>query len=103
MFPSVNEGLALSAVEAQASGLPTIVSTGVPELAVVSDRTSRMPLSAGAEAWAGECVRMLHAAVGSVRSDACEQVRAHGFDIADTSARLAVFYEAAAAGQRAQW
>ena len=103
VFPSVNEGLALSAVEAQASGLPTIVSTGVPELAVVSDRTSRMPLSAGAEAWAGECVRMLHAAAGSARSDACEQVRAHGFDIADTSARLAAFYEAAAAGQRAQW
>ena len=103
VFPSVNEGLALSAVEAQASGLPTIVSTGVPELAVVSDRTSRMPLSAGAEAWAGECVRMLHAAADSARSDACEQVRAHGFDIADTSARLAVFYEAAAAGQRAQW
>lgn len=103
VFPSVNEGLALSAVEAQASGLPTIVSTGVPELAVVSDRTSRMPLSAGAEAWAGECVRMLHAAAGSARSDACEQVRAHGFDIADTSARLAAFYEAAAAGRRAQW
>ena len=103
VFPSVNEGLALSAVEAQASGLPTIVSTGVPELAVVSDRTSRMPLSSGAEAWAGECVRMLHASAGSARSDACEQVRAHGFDIADTSARLAAFYEAAAAGQRAQW
>ena len=103
VFPSVNEGLALSAVEAQASGLSTIVSTGVPELAVVSDRTSRMPLSAGAEAWAGECVRMLHASAGSARSDACEQVRAHGFDIADTSARLAAFYEAAAAGQRAQW
>lgn len=103
VFPSVNEGLALSAVEAQASGLPTIVSTGVPELAVVSDRTSRMPLSAGAEAWAGECVRMLHAAADSARSDACEQVRAHGFDIADTSVRLAAFYEAAAAGRRAQW
>lgn len=103
VFPSVNEGLALSAVEAQASGLPTIVSTGVPELAVVSDRTIRMPLADGAEAWAGACVRMLAAAVRSARSDACEQVRAHGFDIADTSMRLAAFYEAAAAGRRAQW
>ena len=103
VFPSVNEGLALSAIEAQASGLPTIVSTGVPELAVVSDRTSRMPLADGAGAWAAECVRMLAAASGSERSDACEQVRAHGFDIADTSARLAAFYEAAAAGRRAQW
>ena len=103
VFPSMNEGLALSAVEAQASGLPTIVSTGVPELAVVSDRTSRMPLADGAEAWASACVRMLAAAARSARSDACEQVRAHGFDIADTSMRLAAFYEAAAAGRRAQW
>ena len=99
----MNEGLALSAVEAQASGLPTIVSTGVPELAVVSDRTSRMSLADGAEAWASACVRMLAAAARSARSDACEQVRAHGFDIADTSMRLAAFYEAAAAGRRAQW
>ena len=103
VFPSVNEGLALSVVEAQASGLPTIASTGVPELAVVSDRARRMPLSAGTDAWAGECVRMLAEAAESDRSDACEQVRAHGFDIADTSARLAAFYEAAAAGSRPQW
>lgn len=103
VFPSVNEGLALSAVEAQASGLLTLISTGVPELAVVSDRARRAPLSDGADAWAGECVRMLRRAMASERVDACDQVRAHGFDIADTSARLAAFYKAAASGRRAQW
>lgn len=103
VFPSINEGLALSVVEAQASGLPTIASTGVPELAVVSDRVCRMPLSSGVEAWATECVDKLRFSLSSERSDACEQVREHGFDIADTSVRLAAFYETAKKGDCAQW
>lgn len=103
VFPSINEGLALSVVEAQASGLPTIASTGVPELAVVSDRVCRMPLSSGVEAWATECVDKLRFSLSSERSDACDQVREHGFDIADTSVRLAAFYETAKKGDCAQW
>lgn len=103
VFPSINEGLALSVVEAQASGLPTIVSTGVPELAVVSDRVCRMPLSSGVEAWATECVDKLRSSLSSERSDACDQVREHGFDIADTSVRLAAFYETAKKDDCAQW
>lgn len=103
VFPSINEGLALSVVEAQASGLPTIVSTGVPELAVVSDRVYRIPLSSGVETWATECVDKLRFSLSSERSDACDQVREHGFDIADTSVRLAAFYETAKKGDCAQW
>ena len=103
VFPSVKEGLALSVVEAQASGLPTVASTGVPELAVVSDRARRLPLSDGAEVWAEACVGELHRALGTPRADACDQARAHGFDIADTSARLAAFYRAAAEGKDARW
>ena len=103
VFPSINEGLALSVVEAQASGLPTIASTGVPELAVVSDRVCRMPLSSGVEAWATECVDKLRFSLSSERSDACDQVREHGFDTADTSVRLAAFYETAKKGDCAQW
>lgn len=103
VFPSINEGLALSVVEAQASGLPTIASTGVPELAVVSDRVCRMPLSSGVEAWATECIDKLRFSLSSERSDACDQIREHGFDIADTSVRLAAFYETAKKGDCAQW
>ena len=103
VFPSVKEGLALSVVEAQASGLPTVVSTGVPEFAVVSDRARRLPLSDGAEAWAEACAGELRRAQGALRIDARDQARAHGFDIADTSARLAAFYRAAAEGKDARW
>ena len=103
VFPSVKEGLALSVVEAQASGLAAIVSTGVPELAMVSDRARRLPLADGADAWASACVDELRRARRASRTDACDQARAHGFDIADTSARLAAFYREAAKGKGARW
>ncbi len=38
VFPSVREGLPLAVVEAQASGLPTVMSTGVPESALMGTR-----------------------------------------------------------------
>ena len=46
------EGLGLGIVEAQAAGLPIIMSRSVPEDAVVIDEiVSIVPLSAGASAW----------------------------------------------------
>lgn len=92
VFPSVREGLAMAVVEAQASGLPTVASTGVPGLAVVSDCIERVPLEAGAEAWAKMCLGMLDEVGRRERCDNVDQVRAHGFDIVGASAWLAGFY-----------
>lgn len=97
-LPSTREGLSMAAVEAQAAGLPTVLSTGVPELAVVSPRAVRVPLDAGADAWGGRLAEMLARACSSPRSDCVEGARAAGFDISDVAARLARFYTAAAAG-----
>ena len=41
LMPSTSEGLAMAAVEAQASGLPCVLSTGVPELALVCSNAHR--------------------------------------------------------------
>lgn len=92
VFPSVKEGLAMAVIEAQASGLLTVASTGIPELAVVSDRIERVPLEAGCEAWAKMCLGMMGEAARRERCDNVDQVRAHGFDIVGTSAWLADFY-----------
>ncbi len=54
LFPSVFEGLGIVAIEAQASGLPCIVSTEVPQDAKVTDRIKFIPLSLSAEEWAKE-------------------------------------------------
>ena len=54
------EGLGLGIVEAQAAGLPIIMSRSVPEDAVViEDLVSVVPLAAGAEAWGREALRRL--------------------------------------------
>lgn len=92
VFPSIKEGLPLAAVEAQAAGLPVLVSTGVPDLVLLTESAQRLPLDVGSEAWAGVCLKQVNTATSEQRSDDIDQVRAHGFDIVDTSKWLADFY-----------
>lgn len=51
MFPSRFEALPIAPIEAQAAGLPCIVSTGVPEEIKVTDSFARLSLDAPAEQW----------------------------------------------------
>ncbi len=99
VFPSVKEGLPLAVVEAQAAGLATTISTGVPDFALVSDRARRISLEEGPDAWAQFVLDDLDRVASEPRSDACGQVRSHGFDIVEGAARIAAFYERAAAGE----
>lgn len=51
MFPSRFEALPIAPIEAQAAGLPCIVSTGVPEEIKVTDSFARLSLDAPAAQW----------------------------------------------------
>lgn len=92
IFPSFKEGLPLATVEAQASGLPCLMSTGVPELARATDAAAFLPLSDGARTWAHAAAEKLAAARGADRTAAIDQVRAAGFDIEESAAWLQDFY-----------
>lgn len=88
VFPSHYEGLALVAVEAQAAGLPCIVSDGVPKECVKTNLVRHLPLSSGTVHWAEE---ILKTPINSHR-DIREQIVQSGYDIEANAQWLQNFY-----------
>lgn len=52
LFPSLYEGLGIAALEAQASGLPCIISDGVPSECKVTDLAESLDLNLPIDKWA---------------------------------------------------
>lgn len=92
VFPSFAEGLSCAAIEAQCSGLPTLLSTGVPESACILSSTKRLDLSLGATAWADAVAKMLRGERAVNRYDARALVAKVGFDIEESAAWIQDFY-----------
>lgn len=96
VLPSHYEGLGLAAVEAQAAGLPCLLSDRVPAAATLAPAlVRRIALSAPAAAWA-MAVRALLEEPLPPRELALEQVRRSGFAIEQSVAGLAALYRAEA-------
>lgn len=99
VFPSQFEGLGLAAVEAQAAGLPCILSEGVPEEAtVVAPLVRRVALSQSAAEWA-EAVLSIRAARSAIDADAARaMVAASPFNVRDGIEQLQQLYASARRG-----
>jgi glycosyltransferase involved in cell wall biosynthesis len=92
-FPSLREGLGLAVVEAQAAGLPCVVSDAIPqEACVVPELWRVVPLAAPREAWA-DALRA--AARLGRRPEAAQLVRQSRFDIRNNRAALEEIYAGA--------
>lgn len=87
-FPSFYEGLGIALIEAQATGLPCIVSDTVPREADITELVERLPLSSTRE-WAEQIMRFKQ---GFQRKSTTEQIKRAGFDIRDTAQKLERFY-----------
>lgn len=80
-LPSLLEGFAMAVLEAQAAGLPCVVSTGVPgEAAVQTERVRRLPLAQPVTEWAEALLKMGSLPSLSAR-EACERIDRAGFTI----------------------
>lgn len=76
VLPSVYEGFGIVAVEAQAAGLPCVLSEGVPADVAVTDAVEYLPLGSP-ELWAKEILRFK----GAPRADTARQIAAAGYDV----------------------
>lgn len=95
LFPSLFEGLSVASVEAQASGLPTIISDGVPIECKITDLVEVIPLSENTSVWANKLLE-----VGRIiRINTEEKIRTAGFDIAENAKKLQQFYIEAVNGE----
>lgn len=87
------EGLGLGIVEAQAAGLPVLMSRGVPEEAiVVPELVMVLPLAAGPQAWAQEAMEILNRE-HPARAESRARVEASSFSMAAGASNLMALYD----------
>lgn len=93
VFPSLYEGLPVTMVEAQASGLPCVISDKVPSECILTDGlVDILPLLANPDAWAAKILEKRRI----LRTGHHTEITAHGFDITTEAVKLQKFYLEAA-------
>lgn len=88
LFPSLFEGFGIVALEAQASGLPCLISDKVPIECKKTDLVYQMKLSDASDKWADKLVELSKIE----RKNTYEEIRKSGFDIKANAEKLEEFY-----------
>lgn len=90
IFNTISEGLGIVAIEAQAAGIPTIVSDGVPKDVVLTETCKMLPLELSPDEWAAEVIRFRNQHIA--RSNNYLTLAKAGYDIYESSVKVMQFY-----------
>ncbi|NSL52733.1 glycosyltransferase family 1 protein [Calidifontibacillus erzurumensis] len=89
LFPSLYEGLPVTLVEAQATGLRCIISDRITNEVIVTDLVEQLSLDLSAKHWSKEVLKYMNS---YERKSTFEEIKVSGYDISDTAKWLELFY-----------
>lgn len=92
LFPSIHEGLPVSVVEAQCSGLQVLTSNTISEDTVITDLITRLPLSDSSEEWSQKLCKLYDNAIKADRTKYPEEICKAGFDAKEIAESLVEGY-----------
>lgn len=89
IFPSIYEGLPVTLIEAQASGLKIFASDVITNEVAITNNIEFMSLNSSAEVWAD---RIMEYRDGYERKDTSQEIIAAGYDVKNNAQELEQFY-----------
>ncbi|MBQ5952172.1 MAG: glycosyltransferase [Lachnospiraceae bacterium] len=90
LFPSLREGFPFVLLEAQASGLPCLISDEVTDQVRITDLAHMLPLEKGPEIWAKKALQILQGKTN--RMSRGKEIAAAGFHVADAAKKIQNLY-----------
>lgn len=90
LFPSLFEGLPVTLVEAQAAGLPILMSDAIPKDCIITNQIKSLSLDLSAQEWA---LSLLSEVKNFYRKDTSDLIKEAGFDICSNAHWLEKKYE----------
>ena len=91
LFPSLWEGLPVSVIEAQATGLPCVIADTISKEVKVSPLVEWHSLAESPELWAERCLQLAKSSMLK-RLSPIDDVRKAGYDINESVKQLSEFY-----------
>ncbi len=90
IFPSLFEGLPVTLIEAQCTGIPCLISDGIPQEAVLTDLVTSKSLKDSAVSWAEEALQLREKNIDRAIYPAI--IKEKGYDIQKNAEWLQNFY-----------